>query len=39
MEYIMRHLYFLDTHEPLGECVYNENTCGVLHGIPRESIA
>ena len=28
MEYAMHHLYmyFLYTHEPLGECVYEENT-------------
>ena len=26
MEYATRHLYFPYTHEPLGECVYEENT-------------
>ena len=26
MEYATRHLYFPYTHEPLGECVYKENT-------------
>ena len=28
-------------HEPLGECVYQENTSdkGDIHGIPRESVA
>ena len=26
MEYPTRHLYFLYTYEPLGECVYQQNT-------------
>ena len=26
MEYATRHSYFPYTHEPLGECVYEENT-------------
>ena len=39
VEYATRHLYFPYTHEPLGECVYEENTSGMFHGIPRESIA
>ena len=31
MEYATRHLYFLYTHEPLGECVYKENTSDTWH--------
>ena len=29
-----RHLYFPYTHEPLGECVYEENTSDKWH-VPR----
>ena len=41
MEYPTRHLYFLVyTHEPLGECVYKENTSDEwdIHNMPRETI-
>ena len=31
MEYATRHLYFPYTHEPLGECVYEENTSDKWH--------
>ena len=34
MEYATRHLYFPYTHEPLGECVCEENTIGKWH-VPR----
>ena len=34
MEYATRHLYFPYTHEPLGECVYEENTSDKWH-VPR----
>ena len=39
MEYATHHLYFSYTHEPLDECVYEENTSGIFYGIPQESIA
>ena len=31
MEYATSHLYFPYTHEPLGECVYEENTSDKWH--------
>ena len=31
MEYATRHLYFLYTHEPLGEFVYEESTSDKWH--------
>ena len=34
MEYATRHLYFPYTHEPLGECVYDENRSDKWH-VPR----
>ena len=34
VEYATRHLYFPYTHEPLGECVYEENTSDKWH-VPR----
>ena len=34
MECAARHLYFPYTHEPLGKCVYDENTSDKWH-IPR----
>ena len=34
VEYATRHLYFPYTHEPLGECVYEENTSAKWH-VPR----
>ena len=41
MEYATRHLYFPYTEEPLGECVYEENTSDKwhIHCFQRESIA
>ena len=34
VEYATRHLYFPCTHEPLGSCVYKENTSDKWH-VPR----
>ena len=34
--YPNRHFIFWYTHEPLCECVYQEKTIGIFHGLPRE---
>ena len=41
VEHATRHLYFPYTHEPLGSCVYEENTSDKWYvpRYPRESIA
>ena len=37
MEYATRLLYFPYTHEPLGECVYEENTSDKWLPMPKSS--